>query len=64
MLGKKTSQFTYNLFFCEHFDEQQGMVDEKIRFLKEALDFIPFSSVSNPSIFTVGWLEAPKQTFT
>ena len=37
------------------------MVDEKIRSLKEGLDFIPFSSVSNPSIFTLGWLEAPKQ---
>lgn len=57
MLGKKKPlQFTYIYFFCELFDEQQKMVDEKIRCLREGLDFIPFHSVSNPSIFTFGWL--------
>lgn len=35
------------------------MVDEKIRHLKEGLDFILFSSVAIASIFAFGWLEAP-----
>lgn len=55
---RKNPQCPYNLFFGEQFDEQQEMVDKKIRPLKEGLDFIPFNSVSIASIFAFGWLEA------
>lgn len=37
------------------------MVDEKIRHLKEGLDFMLFRSVLVASIFAFGWLEAPDQ---